>query len=258
MEIVGCKQILSSHRPSSQQHHGSSSSIPPFPLSPLLSLIPVFLYFPLSLVGAETSIESTMDVSPLAQLNNRQQPSFVKSPDDISPLWEASQQRQPIRPNPLQRGPFARSYSSSFGSFSSGSSNSIYSNTTSASSSGTGYFDLKSRSKCDLLSPMASLTADMSANFSLDARYSPSLQCLTVVRVQGFLPRVALFCLLCHLDHSLGVGDKPFDRRLLMNNIPPPALILIRLLILRSLTNYPQRNPSPRFQPRPFKTSLIE
>ena len=199
-----------------------------------------------------------MDASPLAQLNNRQQPSFVMSPDDISPLWEASQQRQPIRPNPLQRGPFSRSYSSSFGSVSSGSSNSIYSNTTSASSSGTGYFDIKTRSKCDLLSPMASLTADMSANFSLDPRYSPSLQCLTVVRVQGFLPRVALFCLLCHLDHNLGVRDKPFDRRLLMGNIPPPALILIRLLILRSLTNYLQRNPSPHFQPRPFKTSLIE
>jgi hypothetical protein len=172
VEIVGCKQILSSHRPSPQQHHDSSSSIPPFPLSPLPSLILVFLLFPLSPVGAETSIESTMDASPLAQLN-RQQPSFVRSPDDISPLWEASQQRQPVRPNPLQRGPFARSYSSSFGSLSSRSSNSIYSNTTSASSSGTGYFDIKSRSKCDLLSPMASLTADMSANFSLDPRYSP-------------------------------------------------------------------------------------
>ena len=36
------------------------------------------------------------------------------------------------------------------------------------SSSGTRYFDLKNKS--DLLSPMASLTADMSANLSLDPR----------------------------------------------------------------------------------------
>jgi len=164
-----------------------------------------------------------MDASPLAQLNGRQQAPFVMSPDEISPLWEASQQRQPIRPNPLQRGPFARSYSSSVSSFSSGSSNSMYSNTTSGSSSGTGYFDLTSRSKCDLLSPMASLTADMSANFSLDPRYSPSFQSLTAVRVQGSLLHVALSFLLCHLDHSLQVGDKRFDQRLLMNNIPLPA-----------------------------------
>ena len=113
-----------------------------------------------------------MDASPLAQLNNRQQAPYVMSPDDVSPLWEASQQRQPVRPNPLQRGPFARTYNSSYGSFSSGSSNSSYTNATSASSSGTGYFDMRSRSKCDLLSPMASLTADMSANFSLDPRFS--------------------------------------------------------------------------------------
>jgi len=255
VEIVGCKQILSSHHTSSQQHNVSSSSISPFPL-PLSFFNPSsFLSCPLPLVGVETS---TMDASPLAQLNNRQQPSFAISPDEISPLWEASQQRQPIRPNPLQRGPFARSYSSSLGSFSSGSSNSIYSNTTSASSSGTGYFDIKSRSKCDLLSPMASLTADMSANFSLDPRSSSPIQCLTAVRAQDFLPRVAPFFPLCHLDHSSGVGDKPFDQQLLMNNIPPPALIPTRLLILRFLINCLQGNPSPHFQRRLFKTSLIE
>ena len=109
-----------------------------------------------------------MDASPLAQLNNRQQ-QFVMSPmEDVPPLWDVSQQRQQIRPNPLQRGPFARSYNSSFGSFSSTSSSSNYATATSISSSGTRYFDLKDKS--DFLCPMASLTADMSANLSLDSR----------------------------------------------------------------------------------------
>ncbi len=110
-----------------------------------------------------------MDASPLAQLNNRYQQQFVISPiEDVSPLWDDSQQRQQIRSNPLQRGPFARSYNSSFGSFSSTSSSSNFTTATSIFSSGTGYVDLKNRS--DFLSPMASLTADMSANLSLDPR----------------------------------------------------------------------------------------
>ena len=116
-----------------------------------------------------------MDASPLAQLNNRQQPFVISPIDDVSPLWQPSQQRQTMRPNPLQRGAFARSNNSSFGSFSSASSSSSYTNATSASNSGTGYFDLQARSRCDLLSPMASLTADMSANFSLDPTYISSL-----------------------------------------------------------------------------------
>jgi hypothetical protein len=111
-----------------------------------------------------------MDVSPLAQLNNRQQPFVISPTEDVSPLWDDFQQRQHIRPNPLQRGPFARSFNSSFGSFSSSSASSNYTNATSATA-GTGYFDMQNRSNCDLLSPMASLTADMSANFSLDPRY---------------------------------------------------------------------------------------
>ena len=114
-----------------------------------------------------------MDASPLAQLNSRQQPLFVISPiEDASSRWEPSVPRQAMRPNPLQRGAFSRGNSSSFASFSSSSSSSSYTNATSASNSGTGYFDLQSRSRCDMLSPMASLTADMSANFSLDPSYT--------------------------------------------------------------------------------------
>jgi hypothetical protein len=117
-----------------------------------------------------------MDVSPLAQLNNRQQPFVISPVEDISLPWDDFPQRQHTRPNPLQRGPFARSFNSSFGSFSSNSavsSSSTYTNATSATTAtGSGYFDLH-RSNCDLLSPMASLTADMSANFSLDPTYTP-------------------------------------------------------------------------------------
>jgi hypothetical protein len=109
-----------------------------------------------------------MDASPLAQLNNRQQ-QYVMSPiDDVASGW--TQQRQPVRPNPLQRGPFARSYNSSYGSFSSGSSSSY---TSATSISGSGYFDVGNRSSGDLLSPMASLAADLSANFNLDSKYYP-------------------------------------------------------------------------------------
>lgn len=130
-----------------------------------------------------------MDASPLAQLNNRQMPFVISPIEDHSPLWEASQQNQQVRPNPLQRGPFARAYSSSFGSISS-SASSNYTNASSAPSTGSGYFDLNNqRSKGDLLSPMASLTADMSANFSLDPRYSLFLgRLLTAVLVQDFPP----------------------------------------------------------------------
>ena len=199
-----------------------------------------------------------MDASPLAQINNRQQPPFVRSPDDSSPLWEASQQRQPIRPNPLQRGQFSRSFNSSFGSFSSRSANSGHALATSASSSATGYFDLRNPSKCDLLSPMASLTADMSANFSLDPRWSCSIHLLTVVRVQDFPRLVGLSSRPCHSDHSLVVGDNLFDPLPPMNSIHPPALMRTRLRTLRFLINYQQHNLSPPFPLLLFKTSRTE
>src|SRR5437667_11398633 len=103
-----------------------------------------------------------MDASPLAQLNNRQQQSALRPIEDGSSFWDTSKQHQQIRPNPLQRGPFSRNYNSMFGSFSTTSS----SNYTNATSAGAENFGLKNR--FDFLSPMASLTADMSANLSLD------------------------------------------------------------------------------------------
>src|SRR5579859_4435125 len=153
-----------------------------------------------------------MDASPLAQLNNRQQPFVISPIEHVSPLWEPSQQRQAMRPNPLQRGPFARSNNSSFGSFSSTSSNSNYTNATSASNAGSGYFDMQSRSRCDLLSPMASLTADMSANFSLDPTYILFIPILIVEQAQDYLlPGV----LSCHRYHSAPNSevDNRFDQR---------------------------------------------
>lgn len=187
-----------------------------------------------------------MDVSPLAQLNNRQQPFVISPVEDLSLPWDDFPQRQHIRPNPLQRGPFARSFNSSFGSFSSNSavsSSSTYTNATSATTAtGSGYFDLH-RSNCDLLSPMASLTADMSANFSLDPRYIPLEPFLTLVRVQDFPHPDDLFSLHYHLDHNL-VDDNNHLGQLLPMNIPLLALIRIPLPILPFLINYPLHNHS--------------
>lgn len=179
-----------------------------------------------------------MDASPLAQLNNRQQP-FVISPieiENVSPLWEPSQQRMAMRPNPLQRGAFARSNNSSFGSFSSSSSSSSYTNATSASNSGTGYFDLKARSRCDLLSPMASLTADMSANFSLDPTYIPFPSNLIVEQAQDYL---RLGALSCHHYHS--APNSEVDNRcgqLPLTTIQHLASTLIPRPIRHSPTKY--------------------
>ena len=193
-----------------------------------------------------------MDASPLAQLNNRQQ-QFVMSPiDNASPLWEPSQQLQPVRPNPLQRGPFARNFNSSFGSFSSTSSSSNYINATTGSSSGKGYFDLKNRSKCDLLSPMASLTADISANLSLDPRQSHSIQMLIIVRAQDFLLHDAPSFRLCHSGHNFLV-DRHFDR-LHLKNIHALVLIQTRLLIHPSLTKCPHHSLSLLDRQLPYKT----
>lgn len=202
-----------------------------------------------------------MDVSPLAQLNNRQQPFVISPVEDVSPLWDDLPQRQPVRPNPLQRGPFARSFNSSFGSFSSSSavsSNSTYTNATSATiATGSGYFDLH-RSNCDLLSPMASLTADMSANFSLDPRYSHFLSLLTLVRVQDYPHPDDLFSLHYHLDHNSVDDNKHSDQPPPMN-IPLQASIRIPHPTLPFLTNYLLHNHShsPFDQPPPFRTSLI-
>src|SRR5262245_59999799 len=117
-----------------------------------------------------------MDTSPLAQLNSRpqQQPSVISSTDSHS-VWNPPQFP---RPNLLQRGPFSRATSASFSSFSTTSLSSS-SSFTNATSIRTGYFDMtnnndnnninhNSRTHSDLLSPMACLTADMSANFNLD------------------------------------------------------------------------------------------
>jgi hypothetical protein len=147
--IVGCKQIASSHP--QQQHSLSSHRSPSF----------LFLQFSLN----------TMDASPLAQLRQQQ---IVLSPiEDISPLsqWEPPTQRQAFRQNSLPNGQLNRNYSSSFSSFSS-TSTSTTSYTNASSAGGAGYFDVQCRKTSDLLSPMASLTADMSANLSLDPRYT--------------------------------------------------------------------------------------
>ena len=143
MEIAGCKQIFVTLE---------TATTPRLIFNPLLPS--PFCIFPhhSSEVVVHFIIIQIMDGSPLAQLNNRQQQQFVISPiEDVSSLWDAPQQRQQIRPNPLQRGPFARSYNSSFGSFSSTSSSSNYTTATSISSSGTGCIG-------------------MSANLSLDPR----------------------------------------------------------------------------------------
>ena len=178
-----------------------------------------------------------MDASPVAQLNSRQQQPFVQFPDDISPL------SQPSRPNPLQRGPFSRSFTTSFGSFSSSSGSKSRSSATSMSFAGSGPFDLNARPKRDLLSPMACLTADMSANFSLDPRCLQFLypRAHNLVRAHGSQPRAAPSSPLCLLVHSSVAGNQPCVRLLLMSTLHP-ALIRILLLIPRYLTRYRLRH----------------
>jgi len=172
-----------------------------------------------------------MDASPVARL--RQQPPFVPSRDDISPL------SQPSRLNPLQRGPFSRSFTTSFGSFSSSSRSKSGSSTTSVSSMGSVYFDLNARPKCDLPSPMACLTADMSANFSLDPRLQQFLYSLThnLVRAHGSPLLAAPSSRLSPLVHSSAADNRPCVQLLLMST-RHPALIRILLLTHRYLTRY--------------------
>jgi hypothetical protein len=192
-----------------------------------------------------------MDASPLAQLNGRQQQHFVLSPDDISPL------SQPSRPNPLRRGPFSRSFPSSFGSFSSSSASKSGSSATSMSSLGSGYFDLNPRPKGDLLSPMACLTADMSANFSLDPRFQSSVISAshTLVPAQDSRPLAAPSSRHCPLVHSLVVDRQPCVPLPLMI-IRPPALIQTLPLILRYHTRYQLHKQWPPTQTPLCKTSL--
>ena len=169
-----------------------------------------------------------MDASPLAQLNTRQQQIVLSPVEDISPLsqWEPPPQRQGFRNNSLPNTQLNRHYSSSFSSFSSTSTNATsYTNASSFSSAGgAGYFDLPCRKTSDLLSPMASLTADMSANLSLDPRYvlfaSLNFFSNCIALAQDYLLPAGHCFLPYHLAHN-SVPD---------NNLPsvqlPPTNIL--------------------------------
>ena len=195
-----------------------------------------------------------MDASPVAQLSSRQQPLFALSRDDISPLSQSS------RLNPLQRGPFSRSFTTSFGSFSSSSRSKSGSSATSVSSLGSGYFDLNARPKRDLPSPMACLTADMSANFSLDPRLRQFLYSVahSLVRAHGSPLLAAPSSRLCRLVRSSPADNRPCVRLLLMST-RRQALIQILLLTHRYLTRYQLLHK--RYLPiqtPPSKTSSIK